>query len=1113
MSKYKFLRIITRGLAATTFFALISCQNILNEVKDTEAKIQKARLLVTASATTVSRAAIDPQLKLSDFSDFKLYASTSDLPENPESLTPIAKGTTLEELNEPAIELDAGLWNFALTASLDGVKFSGTNTKFEVSPNSTNSITFTLTPEIDGGGLEIKISFPTSADKVQIRLEPAAGGTAIFDEYLTASSADYPIVTNEGKNSITFTRDITNPSERIAPGAYNLLYYFYDSGLPDYLNYCEFTVNIAAGVTTRENKLNISNLNDVYTITYSFKYHTYNGSTSVEQTITEDELLAQNTSLVLPKKYFRRSNIELPLLNNYRVSDDSVMSFAGWYDNPEGSTRRIYSFPETDSDVTLYGIFTDTLYVDTSKTDSLVTGFSPSYPCYKLSKAISSIEDINNLKTDTSADSNVDWKIVIDGQDEGASISRIAGKSLALQGKTNSTTDILDGGYEDLADMQNIVNISPVLDIKTGFPVTISKLTITHGGRGIAVSPGGNTGNLQTTLSLKSDTKIVSNIGADSAGGIYLYGNSSNKTILNIEEGVEISNNISRSNDSMQGYGGGIGAERYAIINMSGGQISSNTADNYGGGIYLGTGSTLNITGGTISGNTANEKGGAIYKASGATINLEGESYIPYTDNKNDIYLAGGAISLTGEIDYLNATDPNQVYGITIPDPSSTTTVLTEEEGNKNIEGYYSKFVPTVAGYTINSSGEWTAGATNYTVHHWKQNIDDDEYTEVTEHTVVLQGTTGSDTEAEARGYTGFTAKTFSQEPINADGSTVINIYYDRNIHNVTYTDGKDKITPAELIPSSDIEGSIPSQESLRYGAIGYVQVSLKPSLKGYTFAGWMKDDTVYTESSPLNFTMGDEDIEIYAVWEPASDTEYKVHHMKQNIDNDDYTLADTITESGRTGNMTNASDKTYNGFTVLGPVTQGIIGPDGDTIIEIKYNRNTYTVSYDANALSAETITVPSDTTQYRYQAPVTVKFTGIGSRTGYTFAGWAASSTATSADYTSSGTTSFDMTDNNVTLYAVWEVENQNTGIDASFGVDASTVEVSQSGSTFTATSGYDSYSWTVDGTAQTSTTNVLDLSSITVSGVYDITLTATKTVSGSTVTHTWTGQYIKS
>lgn len=479
-----------------------------------------------------------------------------------------------------------------------------------------------------------------------------------------------------------------------------------------------------------------------------------------------------------------------------------------------------------------------------------------------------------------------------------------------------------------------------------------------------------------------------------------------------------------------------------------------------------------------------------------------------------------------------NCTDYSLDPGITLPEqytrftydsdwPLPNATQLTRTGYTFN--GWHTKAdfisdpvtsIPAGSAGDLHFYAQWAPNMdTQYTVKYYQQNIDDDEYTEVTADTDVLQGTTGSDTEAKARSYTGFTAKAFSQEPINADGSTVINIYYDRNVHNVTYTDGKDKITPAELIPSSDIEGAIPSQESLRYGAIGYVQISLKPTLKGYTFAGWKKDDTVYTESSPLNFTMDDEDIEIYAVWEPASDTEYKVHHLKQNVNDDDYTLADTIPKTGSTGNMTNASDKNYNGFTVLGPVTQEIIGPDGDTIVEIKYNRNTYTVTYDANALSAETITVPGDTTLYRYEAPVTVKFTGIGTRTGYTFLGWARSSTATSADYTSSGTTSFDMTDNNVTLYAVWEVENQNTGIDAGFGLDASTVEVSQSGSTFTATSGYDSYSWTVDGTAQTNTTYILDLSSITVAGVYDITLTATKTVNGSTVTHTWTGQYIKS
>ena len=51
-----------------------------------------------------------------------------------------------------------------------------------------------------------------------------------------------------------------------------------------------------------------------------------------------------------------------------------------------------------------------------------------------------------------------------------------------------------------------------------------------------------------------------------------------------------------------------------------------------------------------------------------------------------------------------------------------------------------------------------------------------------------------------------------------------------------------------------------------------------------------------------------------------------------------------------------------------------------------------------------------------------VTVQFTPEPTRAGYVFAGWAASATAATADYTQGGTTSFAMGTENVTLYAVW-------------------------------------------------------------------------------------------
>lgn len=76
-----------------------------------------------------------------------------------------------------------------------------------------------------------------------------------------------------------------------------------------------------------------------------------------------------------------------------------------------------------------------------------------------------------------------------------------------------------------------------------------------------------------------------------------------------------------------------------------------------------------------------------------------------------------------------------------------------------------------------------------------------------------------------------------------------------------------------------------------------------------------------------------------------------------------------------------------------------------------------TYTVTY-VDGVEGLEITVPSDTNEYHEGDSVTVKFTGVGSRTGYTFTGWSDGTTS----YTSSGTTTFTMGSANVTLTAQW-------------------------------------------------------------------------------------------
>ena len=80
----------------------------------------------------------------------------------------------------------------------------------------------------------------------------------------------------------------------------------------------------------------------------------------------------------------------------------------------------------------------------------------------------------------------------------------------------------------------------------------------------------------------------------------------------------------------------------------------------------------------------------------------------------------------------------------------------------------------------------WTPNTrTQYTVIHWQENADDDEYSYAESETKY--GTTGAQTSAAAKSYTGFTAQTIAQQTIAGDGSTIVSVYYKRNVYEVKF--------------------------------------------------------------------------------------------------------------------------------------------------------------------------------------------------------------------------------------------------------------------------------------------------------------------------------------
>lgn len=72
-----------------------------------------------------------------------------------------------------------------------------------------------------------------------------------------------------------------------------------------------------------------------------------------------------------------------------------------------------------------------------------------------------------------------------------------------------------------------------------------------------------------------------------------------------------------------------------------------------------------------------------------------------------------------------------------------------------------------------------------YTVIHWLENADNDEYSIKKSESKI--GTAGNPTAATAKSYDGFTAQAITQKVIAGDGSTIVNVYYKRNVYEVKF--------------------------------------------------------------------------------------------------------------------------------------------------------------------------------------------------------------------------------------------------------------------------------------------------------------------------------------
>lgn len=86
----------------------------------------------------------------------------------------------------------------------------------------------------------------------------------------------------------------------------------------------------------------------------------------------------------------------------------------------------------------------------------------------------------------------------------------------------------------------------------------------------------------------------------------------------------------------------------------------------------------------------------------------------------------------------------------------------------------------------ITLTAHWRSNtSTKYTVIHWQEKADESGWS--LHETETKTGGTGAQTAAASKSYPGFTAQTITQQTINGDGSTIVNVYYKRNVYEVKF--------------------------------------------------------------------------------------------------------------------------------------------------------------------------------------------------------------------------------------------------------------------------------------------------------------------------------------
>lgn len=341
------------------------------------------------------------------------------------------------------------------------------------------------------------------------------------------------------------------------------------------------------------------------------------------------------------------------------------------------------------------------------------------------------------------------------------------------------------------------------------------------------------------------------------------------------------------------------------------------------------------------------------------------EVTIPAGSIGNRVYTATWTIksyTVTWIVDG-NTTTETYEYGAAIVMPE------TPQKTGYTFAGWSGDVPGTMPAYNLSFTALWTPNTnTPYVVKHYQQNIADDNYTLA--ETENLAGTTDTEVTPAVKPYTGFTAPITQTVTIQADGSTIVEYYYDRELYTIVW---------------ENEDGTVLETDSnVKYGATpvynGATPTKADDPQYRYTFAGW--DPAIAEVTGEATYTA------TYTKTERAYTVTYE-RGFGLGSTTQEYLWGTTVT--------IDVVDPAYTGFAFLGwqcdiagcACAEGVyhqLGyaftmPAADVVLTAKWDPKPYTLTYNGEGVMQ---------TQEFYAAGKTVVVAAAPIRDGYKFTGW---------------------------------------------------------------------------------------------------------------------------